>query len=1135
MSVKPIREYAGKKIMQALYPVDLGLEMCLVSPETLRKPDPWTTLSDENPWLLKKKLVVKPDQLVKRRGKHGLVYVNKTYEEVRAWIEERMQKEITIDGVSGILDNFIIEPATPHKDEEEVYVCIQSHRYFDELFFYHQGGVDVGDVDAKALRLRVDVDVDIDEKAVVSELMKEVPAAKKEKMAAFIVNLYRSVFLKAHFTYLEINPVVMTDKQIVPLDCAAKIDETAAFLAEQFWQGIDFPAPFGRAAFEEEKFIQDLDSKTGASLKLTILNIHGTVWTMVAGGGASVVFADTVCDYGYAHELANYGEYSGAPSTEETYLYAKTLLGLMTRHKREEPKYLFVGGGIANFTDVNATFAGLIKALAEYRDELLEHKVQIWVRRAGLNHIEGLKNIKTKVSAMDLPIHVYGPEAPATLIVPMALGLTPVWPETFMEDGEGKPTKTPDVSIPVSKIADYLKRTSSAIGIKERHPHISHKGGHATLQMNEDTQCLVFNLQTAAVQRMLDFDVMCKRKKPSVAALVYAFGGTSNVKVYWGTQEIFIPVYTTVKAATDAHPNISVMVNFASFRSVYESTMEALAIPERIKTIAIIAEGVPERQTRSIIKKAEKLGVGIIGPATVGGITPGKFRIGNTGGAIENITMSKLYRRGSVCYVSKSGGMSNELNNIIARSSDGVCDGVAIGGDRYPGSRFIDHFLKYEANPDCKIIVMLGEVGGLDEYDVIEAIKKKSITKPVIAWCVGTCASAFSYDVQFGHAGAQARGDMEKARAKNAAMKESGIIVPQTFNQLGEEIEKVFAKLVQDGDICLEAEPDVPVTAKDFATLMKAGMVRKPANFVCSISDDRGEECLYARTPISGVVQQNLGVGGSLSLLWFRRQLPETCLKFLEMCMVICADHGPAVSGAHNTVVAARAGKDLISSLVSGLLTIGPRFGGALDDAAKMFTKAADTGVAPKQFVSDCKKNNILIMGIGHRIKSKTNPDMRVELVKEYALKNFGETKVLKFALGVEEVTTSKKANLILNVDGCIACCFVDMLRSSGAFKYNEIDELVENGCLNGLFVLSRAAGFIGHYLDQKRAKQALYRHPWDDITYVAPEHVYEKPVVEEPPAKSANSPKSTQSPEGRAGARVGGARRNDSAMCPCS
>merc|ERR1711979_58602 len=556
-------------------------------------------------------------------------------------------------------------------------------------------------------------------------------------------------------------------------------------------------------------------------------------------------------------------------------------------------------------------------------------------------------------------------------------------------------------------------------------------------------------------------------------------------KVYWGTQEIFIPEYPTVKQAVEANKNISVMVNFASFRSVHESTMEALAESDKIKTIAIIAEGVPERQTRSIIKTAEERGVGIIGPATVGGITPGRFRIGNTGGAIENITMSKLYRRGSVCYVSKSGGMSNELNNIIARSSDGVCDGVAIGGDRYPGSRFIDHFLKYQANPDCHIIVMLGEVGGLDEYDVMEAVKTGKITKPVIAWCVGTCASAFDYEVQFGHAGAQARGDMEKARAKNAAMKEAGISVPPSFNQLGDEIQKVFTDLVQKGELVIESEPEVPVTAKDFTALLKAGMVRKPANFVCSISDDRGEECTYAGMPISKVVQEGMGIGGAISLLWFRRKLPDYCLRFLEMCLVICADHGPAVSGAHNTVVAARAGKDLISSLCSGLLCIGPRFGGALDDAAKMFSKAADSNVAPKDFVNNCKKNNILIMGIGHRIKSKTNPDMRVELVKDFALKNFADPKVLKFALGVEEVTTSKKANLILNVDGCIAACFVDMLRSSGAFKFAEIDELVDYGCLNGLFVLARSAGFIGHYLDQRRLKQPLYRHPWDDITYI--------------------------------------------------
>jgi len=1083
MSVKAIREYGGKKIMQALYPQDLGLQMCLVNPELLSKPDAWANLAQENPWLLEKKLVAKPDQLVKRRGKHGLVYVNKTYDEVRRWIEDRMQKEITLDGVTGILDNFIIEPITPHTDDEEVYVCIQSHRPYDEIYFYHQGGVDVGDVDAKAVRMQIPVGEQISKAKVVSELMKEVSDAKKDKMADFIVNLYSAVFLPAHFVYLEINPVVMTDTQIVPVDCAAKIDETAAFLAEPLWQGIEFPAPFGRAPFPEEKFIQDLDAKTGASLKLTVLNVQGLVWTMVAGGGASVVFADTVCDYGYGHELANYGEYSGAPSTEETYLYAKTLLGLVTRYKRDEPKYLFVGGGIANFTDVNATFSGLIKAIREYRDELLEHKVQIWVRRAGLNHIEGLKNIKTKVSDMNLPIHVYGPETPATLIVPMALGLTDVLPETFMDESEGKPSKTPEIKVPPELKAQQSGRRPS-IGIEEKHPHCAHHDGAATLQMSEDTQCFVFNLQTAAVQRMLDFDIMCKRSKPSVAALVYAFGGTSNVKVYWGTEEIMIPVYDTIQKAVQMHPQVSVMVNFASFRSVYESTMESLEY-DSIKTIAIIAEGVPERQTRSMIKKAQSKNVGIIGPATVGGITPGKFRIGNTGGAIENITMSKLYRRGSVCYVSKSGGMSNELNNIIARSSDGVCDGVAIGGDRYPGSRFIDHILKYEANPECKIIVLLGEVGGVDEYEVMEAVKSGKVTKPIVAWCVGTCASAFSYEVQFGHAGAQARGDTETARAKNAAMKEAGMIVPTSFTGLGTELQKTFTELVQKGVIVVNSEPEVPVAVKDFAALKKAGMVRKPANFVCSISDDRGEECTYSGMPISKVVKDGLGFGGAISLLWFRRNLPDYCLRYIEMCLTICADHGPAVSGAHNTVVAARAGKDLISSLCSGLLTIGPRFGGALDEAARMFTKAADAGTPAKQFVNDCKKNNILIMGIGHRIKSKTNPDMRVELVKEYALKHFGDCSVLKFALGVEEVTTSKKANLILNVDGCIAVTFVDMLRSTNAFSHEEIDDFVDGGCLNGLFVLARSAGFIGHFLDQKRMKQPLYRHPWDDITYM--------------------------------------------------
>ena len=117
---------------------------------------------------------------------------------------------------------------------------------------------------------------------------------------------------------------------------------------------MEFPAPFGRELSKEEAYIAEMDAKTGASLKLTILNGNGRVWTLVAGGGASVVYADAIASAGYASELANYGEYSGAPNESQTFNYARTVLDLMLRApQRPEGKVLFIGGGIANFTNVS--------------------------------------------------------------------------------------------------------------------------------------------------------------------------------------------------------------------------------------------------------------------------------------------------------------------------------------------------------------------------------------------------------------------------------------------------------------------------------------------------------------------------------------------------------------------------------------------------------------------------------------------------------------------------------------------------------------------------------------------------------------------------------------------------------------
>ena len=105
----------------------------------------------------------------------------------------------------------------------------------------------------------------------------------------------------------------------------------------------------------------------------------------------------------------------------------------------------------------------------------------------------------------------------------------------------------------------------------------------------------------------------------------------------------------------------------------------------------------------------------------------------------------------------------------------------------------------------------------------------------------------------------------------------------------------------------------------DYNWAREVGLIRRPATFVTSMTDERGDELMYAGVKISEVVESGNGIGGVMALLWFQRQLPDYFCKFMELCLMVTADHGPAVSGAHNTIVAARAGKDLVSSLASGL------------------------------------------------------------------------------------------------------------------------------------------------------------------------------------------------------------------------
>lgn len=385
-------------------------------------------------WLKQVPLVAKPDMLFGKRGKNNLVlYKTKkagdvTLEDAAAWIDEKISyKTILLSGQKGTLNRFIVEPFTPHSEDQEYYISATTVGEDDVLYLSAEGGMEVEEGwESKVNEVVIPIMMD---EANISHLIRAnvpegIPTENKERFITFAEQFY-TFYRDMNFAYLEINPIVMIGNDMHILDMVARLDDTAGFMMKEDWCGAEFPTAFGMEDQSvEEKAIADADAKSGASLKLTVLNPMGRIWTMVAGGGASVVYADTIADLsGNVSDLANYGEYSGGPTTDETRFYAETVLDLMTRHKdpKGRDKILIIGGAIANFTDVAKTFTGIIQALEVYADKMKTIGTRIYVRRGGPNYEKGLKEIKEAADRLGLYIEVYGPQTHITDIVRMAL------------------------------------------------------------------------------------------------------------------------------------------------------------------------------------------------------------------------------------------------------------------------------------------------------------------------------------------------------------------------------------------------------------------------------------------------------------------------------------------------------------------------------------------------------------------------------------------------------------------------------------------------------------------------------------------------------------------------------------------
>lgn len=571
------------------------------------------------------------------------------------------------------------------------------------------------------------------------------------------------------------------------------------------------------------------------------------------------------------------------------------------------------------------------------------------------------------------------------------------------------------------------------------------------------------------IQSILDFDFLCGRSKPSVKYIVAT--GRKSERYFFGTKEVLIPVKAALQdiPVDDAH-DVTHAIYLSSGRRAFVTVSEALETFPHLIGCNVFAERVPERHALELAQIAHDKGVWILGGASVGLMVPAHVKLGAIGGTeASQLERSRLLEEGGqMAVVSTSGGMVNEIIRTVANSGYGVSFALALGGERFPMLSAEQALLSAEADPKTKSIAYFGELGGDDEYRIVELIQQKKITKPIVAYIAGSVAELFEQPPQFGHAKAMASSKKETAEAKAAALREVGVYVGKTYGEFVAHInnQKGLKKL--------------PESTRDSVQLKD----RKSRLFTSSLSYDKDEKVYILGNELLDFAS-NSSFGQMVACMFLGKpKVSRDTEEFVNFIIKLLVDHGPYVSGAVNTMVTARAGKDLVSSLAAGLLTVGPRFGGAINEAAATWLKGVESGKELAVVVEEYAAQRKYLLGIGHRKYSVDYPDPRVAAILAYA-KKLKHHPYTDFALAVQDITTQKKGNLILNVDGAIAAVLLDILAEKEGYTPSDLEEVVDAEVFNGLFVLSRSVGFMSHYFDQKRLDEGLFRLSPSDITSI--------------------------------------------------
>lgn len=579
----------------------------------------------------------------------------------------------------------------------------------------------------------------------------------------------------------------------------------------------------------------------------------------------------------------------------------------------------------------------------------------------------------------------------------------------------------------------------------------------------EEPKILVLGDHPGLVQAILDFDFLVGKKRPSVVGVV----GTQKrfLRYFWGKALINIPGFVTLDEVDN---NIK---NKVSFFSTVQSGRRAVAISEealiklpRVQGGMIFAEGVPEKHAIHLRKVVNGLDKFVMGPASVGLAVGGFCKLGAIAGTLpEQIAKSGILVSGKVAVISTSGGMVNELINLVSANGSGVSFAAAVGGERYPITTPAELVGQALADQQTKAIVYFGEVGGNDEYQIAEVLSASRRSKPFIGYIAGTIAEKLESAPQFGHAKSMAQNQAETASAKKAALRRSGATIPDSFAAFETALKKL-PKVAQSAETVAQTNQRLELMRQRSAPL-----------FVNRISSDIGGEVRILDKPLLDYID-NRGLSEiALGMFLGRQPRSAKLADFFDTSLRLLVDHGPQVSGAVNTMITARAGKDLAASLASGILTIGPRFGGAINEAARNWFAAVSAREDPKAYVERFSRNKRYIPGIGHRKYSLENPDPRAALlVSSFDINGPHMT----FAKEVAAITTSKKAQLILNVDGTIAALLLDLLLQDEKYTPAEINALINTDFCNAIFIYARTVGLIAHHLEQQRLDEGLFRMP---------------------------------------------------------